>query len=427
MEAHCINIDEILSFEIINQKIDVYDIEIEDNHNFLLQNGIIVHNSGKSFAGVLKTVAKKLKYPQISVAYYLPTYGLIRDIAFPKFTELLIKQGIEFQLNKSDKEFITSYGRIIMRSMDNPDLIVGYEVGYSCIDEADTVNQLKMNDCFKNIVARNRSILPNGDQNQLDFVSTPEGYGFIHNFFEVKKHQNKKLIKASTLSNPFVSDSYIETLRMNYTANQLKAYLDGDFVNINTGSVFNQYSRQINATTEIAKSFDTLHIGIDFNITKMSAVIHIFANGNLYAVDEIVNAYDTVELCELIKSKFGTQRINVYPDASGANRKSNSSETDIQILKNYNFTVVKDNTNPRVEDRITAVNVAFKNSLGVSKYFVNDLACVNYSQALERLAYAANNTPDKTSGYDHVTDAGTYCAYHFFKIVNKTYKTSIRL
>ena len=38
--------------------------------------------SGKSQAGVFKTIAKKLQLPGVDVAYYLPTYGLIKDIAF---------------------------------------------------------------------------------------------------------------------------------------------------------------------------------------------------------------------------------------------------------------------------------------------------------------------------------------------------------
>lgn len=46
--------------------------------------------SGKSYVGVAKTLRKKLEYPKIPVAYYLPTYSLIKDIAFPKFSELLI-------------------------------------------------------------------------------------------------------------------------------------------------------------------------------------------------------------------------------------------------------------------------------------------------------------------------------------------------
>ena len=44
--------------------------------------------SGKTFAGVLKTVKKKIELKGIDVAYYLPTYPLIKDIAFSEFSNI---------------------------------------------------------------------------------------------------------------------------------------------------------------------------------------------------------------------------------------------------------------------------------------------------------------------------------------------------
>ena len=74
--------------------------------------------SGKSYVATLKTIIKKIQNPTLTVAYYLPTYGLIRDIAFDKFPTMLAEMGITFKLNKSDKEIhIANYGKIIFRSL----------------------------------------------------------------------------------------------------------------------------------------------------------------------------------------------------------------------------------------------------------------------------------------------------------------------
>src|SRR5690606_41414108 len=100
--------------------------------------------AGKSHAGVYKTIKKKVQHDGIDVAYYLPTYPLIRDIAFPKVSEGLTEMGIPFTLNRTDKEFQTRYGRIILRSVDTRDQIVGYEIGYSLIDEADILSNNNM-------------------------------------------------------------------------------------------------------------------------------------------------------------------------------------------------------------------------------------------------------------------------------------------
>jgi hypothetical protein len=47
-------------------------------------------------------------------------------------------------------------------------------------------------------------------------------------------------------------------------------------------------------------------------------------------------------------------------------------------------------------------------------YKVNVLKCPEYVEALERLAYDKSGTPDKSSGFDHITDAAGYFLYYEF-------------
>lgn len=180
--------------------------------------------AGKSKAATFKTIDKKLMYPGVNVAYYLPTYPLIKDIAFPNFEEELTRRKIPYELNKSDKEFITPFGKIILRSMDNPNLIIGYEVGYSLIDEADVLPKKKMQEVFIKIVGRNRKPLPNNEVNCIDAVSTPEGFNWMYEYFVKSNSTKRVLIHAKTTDNPYLPDSFIETLKENYTDEQLDAY-----------------------------------------------------------------------------------------------------------------------------------------------------------------------------------------------------------
>ena len=367
------------------------------------------YRSGKSQAGVIKTVLKKLKYPAIDVAYYLPTYGLIKDIAYPKFSEFLTAKKIPYTLNKTDHEFITPFGKIIMRSMDNPDSIIGYEVGYSLIDEADVLANKHMEDVFIKVVARLSVPLPDQMPNSLDFVSTPEGFKFLYQFFVKNPHEKKKLIRAKTRNNPFISKSYIETLEMSYTPQQLEAYLNGEFVNLTSGTVYHHFDRTENHSNREILANEVLHIGMDFNITKMNAVIHVIDGNIKTAVAEIVNAYDTFEIVSLIKSKYPNHSIVIYPDASGDNRKS-SGKSDIVVLREAGFTIRKQSKNPFVKDRVNAVNAAFKNAKGERVYFINTNNCPVYTEATERQTYK-NGEPDKTTGFDHITEAGGYFIY----------------
>ena len=364
--------------------------------------------SGKSTAGIVKTIQQKRLNPGISVAYYLPTYGLIKDIAFTKFSEYLDKHKVGYILNKSDKEFILKTGKIIMRSMDNPATIIGYEVGYSCIDEVDILPVDKMKEAFAKIIARNRAKTRTG-YNITDMVGTPEGFGFAYQYFVKDRKVNRKLIKVQTQNNPYLPESYIETLKETYTEAQLQAYLNGQFVNITSGRVYTSFDRSKSHRARKIKPHDVLHIGMDFNITNMSAVVHVIDDDIFYAVAELTKIYDTSAMIRALKDRFSNYKIVVYPDASGKNRKT-SGASDVDMLKQAGFTVRVRSQNPFIRDRVNAMNLAFENNKGDRTYFVDTNNCPEYTEALEQIVYK-NNEPDKLSGFDHITDAGGYFIY----------------
>ena len=376
---------------------------IESNHR---HTGLVGgFRSGKSHAGVLKTITKKIQMPNVDVAYYLPTYPLIKDIAFPKFTEFLTQIGIEFNLNRSDKDIHTPYGRIIMRSMDNPDLIIGYEVGYSLVDEADVLPKAKMQEVMIKILARN-SIKHDNCNNATDFVSTPEGFRFLYDFFVTNESPNKKLIRASTHNNPYISDDYIDSLTEQYSAQQLQAYLEGEFVNLTSGTVYYDYDITKCHTDRTIQKGDKLFIGMDFNVTNMSAVIHVVEDGEPLAVDEVAKAYDTHEICRILADRYQGYEMLVYPDASGNNRRS-AGDSDFKILREYGFKVIAPKTNSLVKDRVNTMNMMFRKG-----YKVNRHKCPEYAQCLMQLPYK-NGEPDKSLGIDHLPDAAGYYIMSF--------------
>lgn len=360
--------------------------------------------SGKSEAGVLKTIAKKMMLPGIDVAYYLPSYPLIKDVAFKKFVDRLTELEIPFKLNETDKNIITPYGRIIMRSMDTPEFIIGYEVGYSLVDEVDVMPKNKMDVAMKNILARNSAKFE-GNNNATDFVSTPEGFKFLYNFFVKNANENKKLIRASTKDNPYISDDYIKALESEYSPDELRAYLNGEFINLHSGQVY-QFNRDINVTKEVATPYDVLHIGMDFNITNMSAVVHLLKGNNKFAVDEFTQVYDTYAMINQIKDRYPNNAIIIYPDASGSNR-STSGATDFELILKAGFKIKAGNRNPFVRDRVNQVNAEFR----AGTYFLNVDKCPKYASALEQIGYKGGE-PDKTSGLDHITEAGGYFIYN---------------
>jgi len=383
-----------------------------------LHTGIVGgYQSGKSTVAAIKTIIHLLQHPGVPIAYYLPTYGLFEDMLIPKLTQLFGALNIKFTHNQKHSKVITPFGEIWMRSMDTPDRIVSYSVGYSVVDEVDVVHPNKRDDAMKRIASRNSFKKPT--PNQIDFVSTPEGFAYMYNFFEKNNNENKLLLRLSTLANEDnLAGGYIQGLREQYTADQLKAYLNGEFVNLTSGTVYYKFDRDINNSNRIAKDNEILYVGMDFNIGNMSAIIHTVDELPI-AVDELTKVYDTAEMCKILGEKYPKNRIIVYPDASGRARKTNASQTDIEIIKQAGFIVKAKPTNPPVDDRIKNMNRMFCNGKNEIKYKVNTIKCPEYTEALERMPYDKNGQPDKSSGFDHLTEAGGYFIYFEYPLKRK--------
>jgi hypothetical protein len=242
-----------------------------------------------------------------------------------------------------------------------------------------------------------------------DMVGTPEGFGFAYDYFVKNTKLNRRLIKVKTSDNSYISQNYIDTLTETYTVAQLQAYLNGEFVNLTSGRVYTNFDRKENHTNRSIAPGDILHIGMDFNITNMAAVVHVIDNDVPFAVAEITKAYDTAQMISMINSRYPGHKIIIYPDASGANR-TTSGKTDIQLLMEAGYSLRAPNKNPFVRDRVNSMNLRFLNNKGQRRYFVNTFNCPEYTEALEQISYK-NNEPDKDGGLDHITDAGGYFIY----------------
>jgi hypothetical protein len=343
------------------------------------------------------------------VAYYLPNYPLVRTIAYPRFQAALDDLGVPYDLNRSEHVLRVNNKQIIFRTMENPDTIVGYEVGDSLVDELDTLPANKASEVWNKIIARNRQKKPDGSQNTVAVGTTPEGFRFVYDKWQKNRTASYELIKAPTYSNPHLPAGYVESLRETYPSNLLNAYIEGEFVNLAAGTVYVNYDRQLNNATITSNASETLHIGMDFNVRNMSAAIHIMRNGNAYAVDEIIGAQDTPAVIQMIRNRYPDNPIIVYPDASGGSTNTtNAATSDIILLKNANFAVNAPRANGRVRDRVSAVNMALCNNDGQRLYYVNVDKCPNIALGLEQQAYENNGEPDKKAGFDHLNDAVGY-------------------
>ena len=280
-------------------------------------------------------------------------------------------------------------------------------------DEIDTVAPSVCDRAFPKILGRLRS----GNVRQFCAASTPEGFRWMWNTFgseAAQERSDRKLIRMRTQDNPHLPEDFIERMQANYDPSMLQAYLNGEFTNLTTGQVYDRFVREDNIVHTIPSiQMEPLRIGVDFNIGNMSAVIGIKLGEKLLIIDEIVAAHDTDALAQEIQRRYSSNKIYVYPDASGGNRSTNAAKTDIQILESYGFINLSAKSNPAIRDRVSAVQGLLCNGKGQVRLQIN-ASCRRMIECLELQSYTDKGEPDKDAGYDHMNDALGYLVWREF-------------
>ena len=372
--------------------------------------------TGKTEALTLCATRDALQAPSAMIALYEPTYDLVRLILAPRMEERLTDLGIRYRYNKTENIIYTSSGScadFVMRTLDNPARIIGYESYRAHVDEIDTLKQDQATLAWRKIIARNRQ-RPRGVSNPFNRVSaytTPEGFRFAYETWVKNKKPGYEMVQAPTRTNPFLPADYIETLRASYPPQLIEAYLEGRFVNLASGTVYPDFDRKLNHSPKQILPGEPLQVGMDFNVNKMAAVVFVVRDDQPHAVAELVKVRDTPTMARLLNERFKEHghSVTVYPDAAGQNTSSKgASVSDLTILQGAGFTVRAPSHNPRVKDRVNSVNALVLNGLGERRLRVNTDACHEFTASLEQQPYDDHGEPDKTTGHDHTNDAAGY-------------------
>ena len=408
----------ILAIE--KQKVNEYywDMQVEKNHNYLTPDGIVHHNSSKTVTGCMAMCQHFYEWPLINQGYFAPTFPHIRDIFYPSIEEVADWFNMSVEIKEGNKEvhFYSGNqyrGTTICRSLERPGSIIGFKIGHAMVDELDVLPIHKAKQAWQKIIARMRYKV-DGLKNGIDVTTTPEGFKYVYQLFfknPAEKHElakNYGLIQASTYDNEKnLPDDYIPSLIEAYPSELIDAYIDGQFVNLTSGTVYRNYDRIKHNSLETIQEKEPLYIGMDFNVQHMAATIYVQRRGAWHAVAELKEVFDTPDMIKLIQNNWQSENhpITIYPDASGKSRKSvNASESDIFLLRQAKFKVKNYAANPLVKSRVLVMNKAFESD----KLFINHIACPTVAECLEQQNYDKNGEPDKKSGFDHQNDASSY-------------------
>jgi len=360
----------------------------------------------------MNSLAKHARYPNNKCMYVAPSYRMAKQIVWEDLKDMLRERNWAKKINESDLSILLVNGStIFLRSADNPDSIRGIGLDYVVIDEAADVSE----EAWRAVI---RPTLSDRGGKAL-IIGTPKGRNWLYDVYNDAKHlEDWNSWQKTTLDGGQVTEEEIA---------QAKRDLDERTFNQEYMATFVEYSGVIyyafgeHNITEML--FDTdervpIHVGMDFNVNPLCAVIAHQHTGGLHVFDEIeIYGTDTETMAKEIQLRYPNRRIICYPDASGAQRRTSAGgRTDHIILKNCGFSLKVGSVNPSIKDRIGAVNAACKNTNGISKLTIAP-KCSKMINALRKHVYnEGTRQPEKNSGLDHLNDALGYMVNHLYPL-----------
>ena len=375
-------------------------------------NGLVAgFGAGKTHIFIRKTLLNMFKRTNSSgvsngwIIY--PTYDLAEELFVQPFSQLLDDMNCPYEYNQSKHRFRTAAGNIKIYQLQKPQRIIGAELTFIGFDEFDVESWKNCDIAFKKAIGRMRG----SDNCEIYIVTSPEGFHYTHKIFVTDDNDDRLLVRGKTTDNTYLPEAYVKLLESNYDENLLKAYRDGEFVNLSALSTYHSFNREKNVKEVKYNPKKPIHIGQDFNTDPLCAVLwqeyHDKPNIRVFKTYSLSHAGEgdllTERLCEQIKQEYPNNTYYSYPDATGRAKHSSARYSDIDILRRH-FKVRVKHINPLVVNRVNAMNRALQDNM------IIDPSCQDLINDLERTTNKPNTREiDKSNKtLTHLTDALGY-------------------
>ena len=356
------------------------------------------------------------KDPDREVWYVAPTYKQAKMIVFKKLRKKLVDLRWLRKVNETNLSFELKNGSTIsLKGADNYDSLRGVGLDFLVLDEFADIDSEAWFETLRPTLA--------DKMGRALFIGTPKGINWAKDLFDLAEEFPLEWasFQYTTIEGGQVTPEEVEAARRSLDIRTFRQEFEATFETF-SGRVFYAFERKNNILTFEQPVPYELHIGIDFNVDPMSAVVAARTSSGLHIIDEIkIFGSNTDELVDEIKNRYPDKRIVVYPDPAGAQRKSSAGgKTDHTILKNAGFTVKAPHAHNPIRDGVNAVNAKLRSSSGITTLFF-DPRCKYSIECLEKQTYKEGTSQvDKSSGFDHMNDALRYMVDYLFPIRQPT-------
>jgi len=341
-----------------------------------------------------------------------PSYRMAKAIWWTQIKEKLNKLRWIESSNEAELTIRLKNGsQIALKGCDNPDSLRGLGLDFVIFDEF----QDSPKEAFTEVI---RPALSD-KKGRAMFTGTPKGVGsWSHELFtRALNEKDWAAWQFTTIDGGNVDAEEIESARRDLDEKTFLAEYMATF-NTYSGTVAYNFSYKENVVPLPEPEMGWIHVGIDFNILPMTAVIAQVKGQECHVFDELhMKGSNTEEVCEELKHRYPYSKIIAYPDPASRQKKTSAGgKTDFSILMNAGFTVKARHFHTPVRDRVNSLNAKLKNAAGLRTLFI-DPKCKHTIDSLQRLSYIeGTNTIDKNSGLDHQFDALGYMVDFLFPI-----------
>jgi len=376
---------------------------------------------GKTHLSV-RCLCEAARFPEKEVWYVAPTYKQAKMIVFKKLRKKLQDLRWVRKINETNMSFELKNGSTIsLKGADNYDSLRGVGLDYLVMDEFADIEPEAFYETLRPTLA--------DKMGKALFIGTPKGMNWAKDLYDLAQQYPEEWasFQYTTEQGGNVSITEIEAARRSLDARTFNQEFRATFETF-SGRIFYAFDRKYNVKAYTDPLPRELHLGVDFNIDPMSAVIGVKAGTAMHIIDEFkIFGSNTEELVEEVKTRYPGHTIIAYPDPAGAQRKTSAGgRTDHTILRNAGFTVKAPHSHNAVRDGINAVNAKLLSSSGFTTLFF-DPKCKYAIECLEKQTYKEGTSiPDKDSGFDHMNDALRYMVDYLFPIRQPTTPVPIR-
>jgi phage terminase large subunit len=365
---------------------------------------------GKTFLSTYELLKHALQGKQRNCWYVAPTYKAAKEIAWNMLVDA-IPAGYLTKKNETALSINLRNGSsIALKGAEKPDNLRGRALDFCVLDEFADMRPEAWHEVLRPSLSDRRG--------SALFIGTPKGRNHFYDLWTrgIDSVDSWEAFQYTTIEGGNVDPDEIEAAKNDLDSRTFQQEYEARFVNY-SGIIYYAFSRE-----ESVKPYDDkpneLHIGMDFNVDPMSAVVCVRHGATLHAIDEIVMyGSNTDEMVDEIRQRYKQAAITIYPDPASAQRKTSAgSRTDLNILQNAGFRVKVRTRHPAIRDRINSVNSRLLSSQQERRLFVTP-NCKNVINSLERQTYKEGTSqPNKDDGFDHMNDALGYLIEYMFPI-----------